>query len=160
MKIVLEEIDKTSIIRYLEIKEINEIIIKSQKKIAKRIKKLKELETEKFDDLKSLQENLKFGTLRNRFWGRPSSIEEEIELRKMTGKTIDDIERLETEIKGIKKMEFTGVKLIEVLNFEKRLEIDEMLKIEIRLEKLGISEKTINAIKNLIIPKEYLYPVL
>ena len=76
----------------------------------------------------------------NRFWRRPNSIEEEIELRKLTGKEIDNIERLETEIKEIVKTEFKSVKLLDDLNFEKRLEIDEIIKIEIRPEKLGISE--------------------
>ena len=76
LKIILEEIYKVSIIRYLEIKEISEIIIKN----------LKELETEKIDELQLLQENLKSATLRNRFWGRLNSIKEEVELRKLKRK--------------------------------------------------------------------------
>ena len=44
--------------------------------------KLKELKTEKVDELELLQENLRFVTLRNRFQRRSNRIEEEIELRK------------------------------------------------------------------------------
>ena len=103
-----------------------------------------------------LQENLKFGTRRNRFWER-NSIEEEIELRKQTRKKIDNIERLKTEIKEIKEWELKSAKLLEDLNFEKGVEIT---RIEIRLETLGISKTAINAIKKLIIPKKYLYLIL
>ena len=70
------------------------------KKIKKR---LKELETERIDELEMLQENLKFGPLKNRFWERPNSIKDEIELRNQTRKKIDNIERLKTEIKEIKE---------------------------------------------------------
>ena len=45
-----------------------------------------------------LQENLMFVTLKNRFRGRPNSIEKEIELREQTRKNIDSIERLKTEV--------------------------------------------------------------
>ena len=43
--------------------------------------KLKELKTEKVDELELLQENLRFVTLRNRFQRRSNRIEEEIELK-------------------------------------------------------------------------------
>ena len=60
LKIILNKIGKISIVKVLE--------------------KLKELETEKIDEMELLQANLKSGILKNRFWGRPNSIEEEIEL--------------------------------------------------------------------------------
>ena len=59
---------------------------------------LKELKAEKIDELELLEENLRLRTLRNRFWGRYNSIEEEIELRKHTRKKIDSIEKLKTEL--------------------------------------------------------------
>ena len=43
------------------------------------------------------------------------------------------------------------------LNFEKGLEIDEIMEIEIRLEKLKISEITINEVEKSIIPNNYLH---
>ena len=90
-----------------------------------------------------LQGNLKFGTLKKRFWGISNSIEEEIELKKQAIKKIDNIERLKTE-----------VKLLQDLNYEKDAEIAEIRRIEIRLKTLRISKTIINAFKKLIIPKE------
>ena len=78
-----------------------------------------------------LQENLRFGTLKNRFWGRPNSIEEEIELMKQTRKKIDDIERLKIEVE---EWEFKSVKLFQDLCYEKGAEIAEIKSIEIKIK--------------------------
>ena len=99
-----------------------------------------------------LQENLKFGTLKNRFLGRPNKIEEETELREQTRKKIDNIEELKKEVE---EWEFKCVKILQDSNYEKHDEIAEIAKIEIRLEKLGISKESNDAFKKLIIPKEY-----
>ena len=93
LKIILKKIDKISIVKDLEINN-----------------KPKELETEKIDELELLQENLKSGALKNIFWGRLNSIEEEIELRKQTRKMIDNIERLKTEVE---EWEFKSVRLLQ-----------------------------------------------
>ena len=98
-----------------------------------------------------LQGNLKFGTLKKRFWGISNSIEEEIELKKQATKKIDNIERLKTEVE---EWEFKSVKLLQDLNYEKDAEIAEIRRIEIRLKALRISKRIINAFKKLIIPKE------
>ena len=81
IRIILKKIDKISIVKNLEINN-----------------KLKELETGNIDALKLLQENLRFGTLKNRFRGRPNSIKEETELRKQSRKKIDNIQRLKAEV--------------------------------------------------------------
>ena len=57
--VLLKEIDKISMIKELEINN-----------------KLKELKTEKIDELELLQENLRFRKLKNRFRGRPNGIKE------------------------------------------------------------------------------------
>ena len=93
LKIILKKIDKISIVKDLEINN-----------------NPKELETEKIDELELLQENLKSGALKNIFWGRLNSIEEEIELRKQTRKMIDNIERLKTEVE---EWEFKSVRLLQ-----------------------------------------------
>ena len=69
LKMLLKKIDKVSIVKELEINN-----------------KLKEVKTEKNDELELLQENLRFRTLKSRLRGRPNSIEGEIELRKQTRK--------------------------------------------------------------------------
>ena len=93
--------------------------------------------------------------------GRLNSTEEEIELREITWKKIKRIERLEAEIKEIeelkiKAIEYKSSKLLYDLNFEKGLEIDEIMDIEIRLEKLKIPKTTINVIKELIIVSHFI----
>ena len=109
LKVILEDIDKISIIKDLEIN--NEI---------------KELETEKIDELELLQEELRIMTLRNRFLGRPSKIEQEIDIRRKTKKKIDNIEKLKKEVK---EQEFISVKILQDLNYEK---YDEVVKIALK----------------------------
>ena len=67
LKVILENIDKISIVKGLEINN-----------------KIKKLEAEKIYDLELLQKELRFTTIKNRFFGRPKKIEEEIELREQT----------------------------------------------------------------------------
>ena len=87
--------------------------------------------------------------------GKTNSIEEEIELRKVTRKKITEVERSETEIKETKELnieqESKKIKLLEDLYFEKGYIIDEIIVTEIKLEKLKIPETTINAIKTSIV---------
>ena len=109
LKVILEDIDKISIIKDLEIN--NEI---------------KELETEKIDELELLQEELRIMTLRNRFLGRPSKIEQEIDIRRQTKKKIDNIEKLKKEVK---EQEFISVKILQDLNYER---YDEVVKIALK----------------------------
>ena len=109
LKVILEDIDKISIIKDLEINN-----------------KIKELETEKIDELELLQEELRIMTLRNRFLGRPSKIEQEIDIRRQTKKKIDNIEKLKKEVK---EQEFISVKILQDLNYEK---YDEVVKIALK----------------------------
>ena len=82
LKIISDNIDKISIIKDFEISN-----------------KIKELEAEKIHELELLQEELRFITLKNRFFGRPSKIKGEIELRAQTKKKTDNIEELKEEVK-------------------------------------------------------------
>ena len=66
--------------------KVNEFRILNFKKEEQVKTELNALEAEKIDELELLQENLRFGAFRNRFLERPNSIEEEIGLRKRTGK--------------------------------------------------------------------------
>ena len=109
LKVILEDIDKISIIKDLELNN-----------------KIKELETEKIDELELLQEELRIMTLRNRFLGRPSKIEQEIDIRRQTKKKIDNIEKLKKEVK---EQEFISVKILQDLNYEK---YDEVVKIALK----------------------------
>ena len=103
----------------------------------------------------------RFRTTKNRFCGRSESIEEEMELRKITRKKINTIERLETDLTKMGELKLKReFKLVVDLNFEKGLEIDEIMETEIRLEKLKIPKTTINAIKKSIILLEKSVPNL
>ena len=78
-----------------------------------------------------LEEELRIMILRKKFPGRPSnSIEEEI----------DNIEELKEDV----KCEVKGAKMLQNLNYAKNDEIVEIAKIELKLERLGISKKSIN----------------
>ena len=136
LKMLLKRIDKVSIVKELEINN-----------------KLKEVKTEKNDELELLQENLRFRTLKSRLRGRPNSIEGEIELRKQTRKK-NSIERLKTEVE---EWEFKSVKL---LHYEKGAEIAEIKRIEIKLEALRTLKTIIKAFKKFVIPKKYLHLIL
>ena len=71
-----------------------------------------------------LQEELRFRTLKNRFFERPNKSEEEIELEEQTKKNIGNIEELKKEVK---EWEFRSVKILQDLNYEK---YDEIVEIE------------------------------
>ena len=140
LKVILENIDKISIVKDLEINN-----------------KIKELEAEKIDELELLQEELRFRTLKNRYLGRLNKIEEGIKLREQTKKKIDDIEELKEEVK---EWEFNSFKILQDLNYGKYDKIVEIAKIEFKLERLGLSKESIDSFKKLIIPKNYLHFVL
>ena len=82
LNVILEDIDKTMIVKDLEINN-----------------KIKQLEEEKTDKLELLEEELKIIILRNRFLGRPNNVEEEIDLSRQTKKKIDNVEELNKEVK-------------------------------------------------------------
>ena len=73
LKVILENIDKISIVKDLEINN-----------------KMKQLEAEKTDELELLEEKLRIRTLKNRFLGIPNKIDKEIDLRRQTKKKIDN----------------------------------------------------------------------
>ena len=98
--------------------------------------------------------------IKSRLWRRPNSIREEIKLRK-----ISEIERLETDIKKMKKSKTEMIrdksfKLLDDLNMEKGLEIESIKKIEIKLKNLKIPKRIVNKIRKLVIPEKYLYHIL
>ena len=115
LKVILEDIDKITIVKDLE------------------INKIKQSEAEKIGELELLQEELKIITLRNKFLGKPNKIEEEIDLRGQTKKIIDNIEELKEEVK---EWEFKSVRILQDLNYKKNDEIVEIAKIELKLERL------------------------
>ena len=136
--------------RQLEIEQIKETTNKEWK----------ELGIEKNDEFKKLDENLRFRRIRNKFQGRSDSSDEEekIELREITRKKINGIDKLEKGIKQVEELNIEGesktTKLLMDLYSEKGCVIDEMIVIEIKLEKLKIPKTTINAIKNQLLFKK------
>ena len=116
-----------------------------------------QLEAQKIDELEFLEEELRFRTLKNGFLGRPNKIKAQIELSEQTKKKIYSIEELKEEVK---EWEFKIVKILQDLNYEKYDELVEIAKIELKLERLGISRESVDNFKNLIIPKKYLHLVL
>ena len=126
LKLILEDIDKISIVIDLEINNT-----------------IKQLEAEKTDKFlkELLEEELRIITLRNRFLGKPNNIEcnfieEEIDLRRQTKKKIDNIEKFKEEMK---EWEFKSAKILQNLNYAKNDEIVEIAKIELKLKRLRVS---------------------
>ena len=95
--------------------------------------------------------------MKHSFFGRPNKIEEEIGLGEQAKMKIDNIEELK---EGVKKWEFKSVKMLQDLDYEKYDGIVEIAKIELKLERLGISKESIENFKRLIIPKKYSHFVL
>ena len=60
----------------------------------------------------------------------------------------------------MKEWELKSVKILQDLNYEKYDDIVEIAKIELRLERLGISRESIDNFKKLIIAKKCLHLVL
>ena len=86
--------------------------VKTEKTLKLEIKnKLKKLEQQKINELKLLEEETFFMTLRNKHLGRSSHIvrEEEIDLREQVKKKTDEIEELK---KGVDEIEFQSVKIL------------------------------------------------
>ena len=103
---------------------------------------------------------MKFVAIKNRYSGRPNNIKEELKLRNITRKNINEIERLETEIKEMKELkiemiEHKSSRLLEDLNMEKGIEIQEIKEIEIKLGKLKIPKTIVSTTEKLIISGKY-----
>ena len=103
---------------------------------------------------------MKFVAIKNRYLGRPNNIKEELKLRNITRKNINEIERLETEIKEMKELkiemiEHKSSRLLEDLNMEKGIEIQEIKEIEIKLGKLKIPKTIVSTTEKLIISGKY-----
>ena len=81
-------------IRELEIEQI-----KDQKQ---------KIRNRKNNESEELHVELRFGTMRYSFWEKPNSIEEEIELKKITRKNINEIDRLEAKIKEMEELKIEG----------------------------------------------------
>ena len=130
LRLILKDTEKTEMILKLEIKN-----------------KSKELGQDKINELKLLEEEIFFMTLRNKHLGRSSHIikEEEIDLREQAKKKVDEIEALK---EGVYINEFQCVKTLEDLNFLKHEEAAAIAEIEQKLIRSGISKKLINFLKN------------
>ena len=140
LKSILNEIEKLKITRQLAMEQAYEIS-----------KELKELEIKIIDILEELDENLCSLRLRNRyFWKRPCIIEKENKF-KTKKKKIGKLDRLETELKEKEELKYIehhkNDELLSDLDYNKKDILHEILLKEIKLEKLGISEIAINAIK-------------
>ena len=91
------------------------------------------------------------------FWGGvgvDDTIFVKMELREKTKEKIDEMEKLRRRKKGLKHlfiMDNNAIDLLLELNIDKRDIQEQLILIEIRLEKLKVSEKKIKAIRSQII---------
>ena len=125
----------------------------------------KKLEIKKMDELNKLDRSLNFSAIKNRFWRKSNNFREELRLREITRKKMKEIQKLKAEIKEMKRLrietiELKSSKLLGDLNLKKGFEIEEIIEIEIKLEKLKIPTTVINTIKKSIISEEYMHHIL
>ena len=135
--------------------KINDTRILSFKKEEQVKKKLDELETKKNEEL----EKLEIALIRKKtlfFWGGVNDkILVKMELREKTKEKIDEIEKLrrkkEKQLENLFIKDNKALDLLLELDIDKRDTQEQLILIEIKLEKLKTSEKTIKAIRSQII---------
>ena len=106
------------------------------------------------DELNKLDRSLNFSAIKNRFWRKSNNFREELRLREITRKKMKEIQKLKGEIKEMKRLrietlELKSSKLLGDLNLKKGFEIEEIMEIEIKLEKLKIPTTVINTINKI-----------
>ena len=116
-------------------------------------KVLEEFRTEKTEEL---EWELRFLTKKPRSFSSLNNFEKEKEVKKATRKVMEEIEKFETKIKNIRELMIDTIehdynKLINDLNIEKRLEIEEIKKMEIKLEKIKLLKIIPDTIKKSVI---------
>lgn len=62
------------------------------------------MEIKKIDELEQLEKSLNFLAIKNRFWVRPNNPREELRLREITKKKMNEIKKLKTEKKAMKRL--------------------------------------------------------
>ena len=118
-------------------------------------KVLKELEV---DELEELERSLNFTAMKIRFWGKPNNFREELRLKEITRKRMNEIKKEIKEMKRL-KIKLKSFKLLSDLNIEKGIEIEKIMEIEIKLEKLKMPMTMINTIKKSVISEKYMHQI-
>ena len=118
-------------------------------------KVLKELEV---DELEELERSLNFAAMKIRFWGKPNNFREELRLKEITRKRMNEIKKEVKEMKRL-KIKLKSFKLLSDLNIEKGIEIEKIMEIEIKLEKLKMPMTMINTIKKSVISEKYKHQI-
>ena len=124
-------------------------------------KVLEEFRTEKTEEL---EWELRFLTKKPRSFSSLNNFEKEKEVKKATRKVMEEIEKFETKIKNIRELMIDTIehdynKLINDLNIEKRLEIEEIKKMEIKLEKIKLLKIIPDTIKKSVISEICLHHI-
>ena len=118
-------------------------------------KVLKELEV---DELKELERSLNFAAMKIRFWGKPNNFREELRLKEITRKRMNEIKKEIKEMKRL-KIKLKSFKLLSDLNIEKGIEIEKIMEKEIKLERLKMPMAMINTIKKSVISEKYMHQI-
>ena len=118
-------------------------------------KVLKELEV---DELEELERSLNFAAMKIRFRGKPNNFREELRLKEITRKRMNEIKKEIKEMKRL-KIKLKSFKLLSDLNIEKGIEIEKIMEIEIKLEKLKMPMTMINTIKKSVISEKYMHQI-
>ena len=117
--------------------------------------KLNLLNDEMNDILEDLEFELKRGTLKNRYFTKLNSHEDEIKLRLAAKEEINETERLKEEVTNNKdtlsSIDNEILKLLTVLKYEEEDILHDIMRSESELTRLGIPPIQIDNIKNSIL---------
>ena len=118
--------------------------------------KLNLLNDEMNDILEDLEFELKRGTLKNRYFTKLNSHEDEIKLRLAAKEEINETERLKEEVTNNKdtlsSIDNEILKLLTVLKYEEEDILHDIMRSESELTRLGMPPIQIDNIKNSILP--------
>ena len=142
------------------LKELKELQLLREQKINEIKKgtkiKLNLLNDEMNDILEDLEFELKRGTLKNRYFTKLNSHEDEIKLRLAAKEEINETERLKEEVTNNKdtlsSIDNEILKLLTVLKYEEEDILHDTMTSESELTRLGIPPIQIDNIKNSILP--------
>ena len=142
------------------LKELKELQLLREQKINEIKKgtkiKLNLLNDEMNDILEDLEFELKRGTLKNRYFTKLNSHEDEIKLRLAAKEEINETERLKEEVTNNKdtlsSIDNEILKLLTVLKYEEEDILHDIMRSESELTRLGMPPIQIDNIKNSILP--------
>ena len=128
----------------IKIQEIKGLKFEEEEQVKK---ELNELETKQDEELKELEESLNCERVWRKIWGNDFNINDQVKLREKASERISKTEELrrkrKIDLRNLFDIDNRAIDLLMELDIDKKDRQEELILIEVKLEKLKISEKTI-----------------